>query len=58
VSKVYETPSWGFDSDAFYNCALIVHTLSSAHKILTEALKIEKKLGRIRGEGKAINLEL
>jgi 7,8-dihydro-6-hydroxymethylpterin-pyrophosphokinase len=25
VSKVYETPSWGFDSDAFYNCALIVH---------------------------------
>jgi 7,8-dihydro-6-hydroxymethylpterin-pyrophosphokinase len=34
-------PSWGFDSDAFYNCALIVHTFSSAHKILTEALKIE-----------------
>jgi 2-amino-4-hydroxy-6-hydroxymethyldihydropteridine diphosphokinase len=42
----------GFDSDAFYNCALIVHTFSSAHKILTEALKIEKELGRIRGEGK------
>ncbi len=19
VSKIYETPSWGFDSDAFYN---------------------------------------
>jgi 7,8-dihydro-6-hydroxymethylpterin-pyrophosphokinase len=47
----------GFDSDAFYNCALIVHTFSSAHKI-PEALKIEKELGRIRGEGKAINLEL
>jgi 2-amino-4-hydroxy-6-hydroxymethyldihydropteridine diphosphokinase len=29
-----------------------LHTFSSAHKILTEALKIEKKLGRIRGEGK------
>jgi 7,8-dihydro-6-hydroxymethylpterin-pyrophosphokinase len=28
-----------------------VHTFSSAHKILTEALKIEKELGRIR-EGK------
>jgi 2-amino-4-hydroxy-6-hydroxymethyldihydropteridine diphosphokinase len=29
-----------------------LHTFSSAHKILTEALKIEKRLGRIRGEGK------
>jgi 2-amino-4-hydroxy-6-hydroxymethyldihydropteridine diphosphokinase len=29
-----------------------VHTFSSAHKILTEALKIEKELGRIRGEGR------
>ena len=48
VSKVYETPSWGFDSDAFYNCALVLHTFSSAHKILKQALKIEKKLGRIR----------
>ena len=23
VSKLYETPSWGFESDAFYNCALV-----------------------------------
>ncbi|WP_016990649.1 2-amino-4-hydroxy-6-hydroxymethyldihydropteridine diphosphokinase [Flavobacterium sp. ACAM 123] len=52
VSKVYETPSWGFDSEAFYNCALVLHTYSSAHKILTQALKIEKKLGRIRSEVK------
>ncbi|WP_414000132.1 2-amino-4-hydroxy-6-hydroxymethyldihydropteridine diphosphokinase [Flavobacterium sp. W1B] len=48
VSKVYETPSWGFESDAFYNCALVLHTFSTAHKILSQALKIEKKLGRIR----------
>jgi deoxyguanosine kinase len=52
VSRIYETPSWGFESDAFYNCALVLHTFSSAHKTLTEALKIEKELGRIRGEGK------
>jgi deoxyguanosine kinase len=52
VSRIYETPSWGFDSDAFYNCALVLHTFSSAHKILTESLKIEKELGRTRGEGK------
>ncbi|MDI1307041.1 MAG: 2-amino-4-hydroxy-6-hydroxymethyldihydropteridine diphosphokinase [bacterium] len=50
VSKVYETPSWGFDSDAFYNCALVIHTFSSANKILTQVLKIEKRLGRIRSE--------
>jgi len=52
VSKIYETPSWGFDSDAFYNCALMLHTFSSAHKVLNKFLKIEKKLGRIRSEKK------
>jgi deoxyguanosine kinase len=50
VSKIYETPSWGFESNAFYNCALVLHTFSSAHKVLTQVLKIEKKLGRIRNE--------
>ncbi|MFV8373777.1 2-amino-4-hydroxy-6-hydroxymethyldihydropteridine diphosphokinase [Flavobacterium sp. LB1P62] len=50
VSRLYETPSWGFDSDAFYNCALVIHTFSSANKILAQVLKIEKRLGRIRSE--------
>jgi deoxyguanosine kinase len=48
VSKVYETPSWGFESDPFYNCALVLHTFHTAQKVLNLALKIEKKLGRIR----------
>ena len=48
VSKLYETPAWGFESDAFYNCALLLHSTSSAHKILSQILKVEKKLGRIR----------
>ena len=52
VSKIYETPAWGFESDAFYNCALVLHTFSSASKVLTQVLKIEKKLGRIRNEKK------
>lgn len=51
VSKLYETPSWGFDSDAFYNCALVLHTFSSANKILSQILKIEKRLGRVRNNG-------
>ncbi|MFV5694685.1 2-amino-4-hydroxy-6-hydroxymethyldihydropteridine diphosphokinase [Flavobacterium sp. LB3P122] len=50
VSRLYETPSWGFDSDAFYNCALVIHTFSAANKILAQVLKIEKRLGRIRSE--------
>ncbi|MFC0779441.1 2-amino-4-hydroxy-6-hydroxymethyldihydropteridine diphosphokinase [Flavobacterium sp. HJSW_4] len=48
VSKLYETPAWGFESDAFYNCALLLHTNSSAQKILSQILKVEKELGRIR----------
>lgn len=50
VSNLYETPSWGFDSDAFYNCALVLHTYSSAHAVLNAVLKIEKQMGRVRGE--------
>ncbi|WP_322549702.1 2-amino-4-hydroxy-6-hydroxymethyldihydropteridine diphosphokinase [Flavobacterium psychraquaticum] len=48
VSKLYETPAWGFESDAFYNCAILVHTSKSAQKLLRQVLKIEKKLGRVR----------
>jgi deoxyguanosine kinase len=50
VSNLYETPSWGFESDAFYNCVLVLHTFSPAKKILNKILKIEKQLGRVRGE--------
>lgn len=50
VSKLYETPSWGFDSDAFYNCALVIHTFASAEKILQKVLQVERQLGRVRGE--------
>lgn len=50
VSNLYETPSWGFDSDAFYNCAVVIHTFASAHQILEQILNIEKRLGRLRGD--------
>jgi deoxyguanosine kinase len=48
ISTVYETPAWGFESDAFYNCALWLHTSFSAVKVLQQVLKIEKQLGRVR----------
>jgi len=53
VSKLYETPSWGFESEKFYNCAVILNTHKSAHHILEEVLLLEEALGRVR----ATNIE-
>lgn len=50
ISAVFETPAWGFESDSFYNCALLLHTHFSPMKVLQRILRIEKKLGRIRNE--------
>jgi deoxyguanosine kinase len=50
VSAIYETPSWGFKSDDFYNCALLLHTCKSAQSLLQDILEAEKHMGRVRGE--------
>ena len=48
VSSLYESDSWGFNSDSFYNCVVLVHTHKNAQKLLKNILKLEKKLGRVR----------
>lgn len=48
VSSLYETPSWGFESEPFYNCALVLQTSKKAEQILDEVLQLETKLGRVR----------
>jgi 2-amino-4-hydroxy-6-hydroxymethyldihydropteridine diphosphokinase len=48
VSKIYEAPAWGFESEPFYNAAILIHTSKSAQKILKQVLKVEKSLGRVR----------
>ncbi len=53
VSNLYETPAWGFEGDAFYNCALVLHTQSDAETVLQIVLTIEEKLGRVRTESEA-----
>ncbi|MBQ9587737.1 MAG: 2-amino-4-hydroxy-6-hydroxymethyldihydropteridine diphosphokinase [Bacteroidales bacterium] len=55
LSSVYETEPWGFDaSQNFLNQAIVVDTDLSAEEVLTQALEIEKELGRQRnGEGYA-----
>jgi 2-amino-4-hydroxy-6-hydroxymethyldihydropteridine diphosphokinase len=50
VSSLYESDSWGFESESFYNCAVLMHTHKSPIKILKSILKAEKKLGRVRSE--------
>lgn len=48
VSGLYETPSWGFESDDFYNCAALVHTSLTPAELLNAVLNAEVLAGRQR----------
>ncbi|MGV8994060.1 MAG: 2-amino-4-hydroxy-6-hydroxymethyldihydropteridine diphosphokinase [Flavobacterium sp.] len=48
VSKLYESEAWGFSSDAFLNCAVLIHTSMNAQELLSSILKLELELGRKR----------
>jgi len=48
VSRIYESPAWGFESEPFLNCVILVHTVKPATKILRLIHKIEQELGRVR----------
>jgi len=48
ISRLYEFPAWGFTSESFYNCALLLHTTLSGQEILEKILAIEQTLGRVR----------
>lgn len=50
VSKVVETPAWGFEGEAFYNACLSVNTTLSPEKVLSQLLEIEEFLGRKRNQ--------
>ena len=63
VSRLYETPAWGFESGPFYNCALIMHSKSTAHSIFETIINIENKLGRTRSseagyQARAIDIDI
>jgi deoxyguanosine kinase len=44
VSKLYETPAWGFESEKFYNCALVMHSSKSANQILGRSFSIRTQI--------------
>jgi 2-amino-4-hydroxy-6-hydroxymethyldihydropteridine diphosphokinase len=48
ISSVYQTASWGFESEDFYNCCLEVSTYHAPEKLLSILLQIESNLGRKR----------
>lgn len=48
VSAIYQFEAWGFESEPFYNCAILLHSKASAQQALQKVLELEKNLGRIR----------
>ncbi|MDT7829586.1 2-amino-4-hydroxy-6-hydroxymethyldihydropteridine diphosphokinase [Pricia sp. S334] len=48
ISPVYQSSSWGFESNDFLNACLSIKTQLSPHQLLETALKIELDLGRVR----------
>ncbi len=48
ISAVYETPSWGFESDPFLNMCIALQTALPPEELLSQILKIEESLGRQR----------
>ncbi len=48
ISKIYQTPAWGFKGDDFLNACISIHTKLTSLDLLNTLLKIELKLGRIR----------
>ncbi|APG60340.1 2-amino-4-hydroxy-6-hydroxymethyldihydropteridine diphosphokinase [Christiangramia salexigens] len=50
VSRIYETPAWGFDGNPFLNACISVNTRFEPEFVLQKLLAIETGLGRERNE--------
>ncbi|WP_095075114.1 2-amino-4-hydroxy-6-hydroxymethyldihydropteridine diphosphokinase [Tenacibaculum jejuense] len=48
IASIYETASWGFDSNDFYNTCIKVSTYLPPEQLIQKLLWIEKELGRVR----------
>lgn len=58
VSRVYQTPSWGFEGNDFLNACIKVKTRFSASVVLQKLLEIEQDFGRIRSQNGYANRTL
>ncbi len=50
VSRVFETPAWGFESDRFLNSCVEIKTKHTPLELINILTEIENKLGRNRDE--------
>jgi len=48
ISKIYETKSWGFESENFLNLCIAIKSKLSPDKLLFSINNIEEKIGRKR----------
>ena len=48
VSAIYESKSYGFEGDNFYNLAVMLETTLEAHDLNNSLREIEKRHGRVR----------
>ncbi|MEP1490413.1 MAG: 2-amino-4-hydroxy-6-hydroxymethyldihydropteridine diphosphokinase [Algibacter sp.] len=48
ISKVYQSPAFGFESDDFFNCCLVLESYLEPQNVLESLLNIETALGRER----------
>ena len=63
LSKVYESPAFGFEGDNFFNACIKIDTHLRPKKVLSTLLAIEKELGRTPSakgtyESRCIDLDL
>jgi len=63
ISKVYKSPAYGFESDDFFNCCLVLESYLGPQKVLETLLDIETSLGRSRTktntyEARTIDLDI
>ena len=54
ISKIYETKSWGFESENFLNLCIAIKSELSPDKLLFSINSIEEKIGRKR-DSKKVN---
>lgn len=52
ISSVYQTPSWGFEGEDFFNICIKVSTYQQPEILLRSLLGIENELGRLRSSEK------
>ncbi|MDH7445295.1 2-amino-4-hydroxy-6-hydroxymethyldihydropteridine diphosphokinase [Aquimarina sp. 2201CG14-23] len=63
ISRICQTPAWGFSSDDFYNVCILIKTFYSSAEVLDTLLEIENSLGRNRTknegyEARTIDLDI